>query len=38
MFGRVRSGRVFLYKSSNYCLLQLMDFQGSTALLLLLGA
>jgi hypothetical protein len=38
MFGRVRCGRVFLYKSSNYCLLQVMDFQGTTALLLLLGA
>jgi hypothetical protein len=38
MFGRVQSGRVFLYKSSNYWLLQLMDFQGTAALLLLLGA
>jgi hypothetical protein len=33
MFGRVRQrGFVFLYKSSNYCLLTVMDFQGSTAL------
>jgi hypothetical protein len=38
MFERVQRGFVFLYKSSNYCLLTVVDFQGSTALLLLLGA
>jgi hypothetical protein len=38
MFGRVQCRVVFLYKSSNYCLPKVMDFQGPTALLLLLGA
>jgi hypothetical protein len=38
MFGRVQSGRAFLDKSSNYFLLTVMDFQGPTALLLLLRA
>jgi hypothetical protein len=37
MFGRVQRRVVFLYKSSNYCLQTVMDFQGPTALLLLLG-
>jgi hypothetical protein len=38
MFQRVQRRVVFLYKSSNYCLLLVMDFHDPTALLLLLGA
>jgi hypothetical protein len=38
MFDRVQRGFVFLYKSSNNCLLTVMDFHDPTALLSLLGA